>query len=96
VRQRLYSIEPPSGREHRRHHVRLPRTELVINLRAGEIKLWLYLSEPLCQQVSAELAKTRNAAAAFRLIKPLVWRAAETLRATITERHLPRQAAHHQ
>ena len=96
VRQRLYSIEPPSGREHRRHHVRLPRTELVINLRAGEIKLWLYLSEPLCQQVSAELAKTRNAAAAYRLIKPLVWRAAETLRATITERHLPRQAAHHQ
>jgi hypothetical protein len=91
VRQRLYSIEPPSGRDHRRHHVRLPRTELVINLRSGEIKLWLYLSEPLCQQVSAELAKTRNAAAAFRLIKPLVWRAAETLRATITERHLSRQ-----
>jgi hypothetical protein len=91
VRQRLYYIEPPGGRDHRRQHVRLASTELAINLRAGEIKLWLYLSEPLCQQVSAALAKTRNAATAFRLIKPLVQRAAEMLRVTITERHLPPQ-----
>jgi hypothetical protein len=61
----------------------------MIDLPGGEIKLWLYLSEPLCQQVSAELAKTRNPAAAFRLIKPLVHRATEVVRLTITERHLP-------
>lgn len=89
VRQRLYYIEPPNGREHRRHHHRHARTELLINLPRGDIKLWLYLSEPLCQQVSAELAKARNAAAAFRLVKPLVRRATEGLRTTITERHLP-------
>jgi hypothetical protein len=90
VRQRLYYVEPPSGRPyHRRHGVRLARTELMINLRSGEIKIWLYLNEPLCQKVSTELAKTRNPAAAFRLIKPLVHRASETLRATILERHLP-------
>jgi hypothetical protein len=77
VRQRLYYIEPPNGREHRRHHHRHARTELLINLPRGDIKLWLYLSEPLCQQVSAELAKARNAAAAFRLVKPLVRRATE-------------------
>jgi hypothetical protein len=90
VRQRLYYIEPPSGRDHHhRHRVRLARSELLINLRAGEIKAWLYLSEPLCQQVSAELSKTRNAAAAFRLIKPLVQRVAEMVRTTVVDRHLP-------
>jgi hypothetical protein len=91
LRQRLYYIEPPNGRQHvhHRHHGRVAHTELAINLRKGEIRLWLYLSERLCQHMSTELDKTRNAAAAFRLVKPLVQRAAHMLKAAILERHLP-------
>jgi hypothetical protein len=91
LRQRLYYIEPPNGRQHvhHRHHARLARTELAINLRKGHIRIWLYLSERLCQHISAELDKARNATAAFRLVKPLVQRAAHMLKAAIPERHLP-------
>jgi hypothetical protein len=89
IHQRLYYIEPPGGRQHLRHHVRLARAELMVNLRQGEIRIWLYLSERLCQQIAAELAKARNAPAAFRLIRPLVHRPAEMLRAVILQRHLP-------
>jgi hypothetical protein len=91
MRQRLYYIEPPNGRQHihHRHHARLARTELVINLRKGEIRIWLYLTERLCQHISAELGKTRNATTAFRLVKPLVQRAAHMLKAVILERHMP-------
>jgi hypothetical protein len=49
----------------------------------------LYLSERLCQHVSAELGKTRNPAAAFRLVKPLVRRAALMLKTVMLERHMP-------
>ena len=93
-RQRLYYIEPPGGahhrhRHHRHHrHARIARSELLINLAKGEIVLWLYLSEALCQQVSAQLAKG-HAVPAFRLVKPLVHRAAEMLRLTVLERKLP-------
>jgi hypothetical protein len=91
LRQRLYHIEPPHGRQyvHHRRHARLARTELLISLPKGEIQMWLFLSERLCQEISAELTKTHNAAAAFRLIKPLVHRAAHRLKAAILERHLP-------
>jgi hypothetical protein len=88
VHQRLYYIEPPGGRQHR-HHVRLARAELFINLPKGEIRIWLYLGERLCQQISTELAKTNNEAAAFRLVKKLLHRPAEMLRAAVLERHLP-------
>jgi hypothetical protein len=90
-RQRLYYIEPPGGPHHRhRHHrhSRIARSELLINLTKGEIILWLYLSEALCQQVSAQLAKGQ-AVPAFRLVKPLVHRAAEMVRLTVLERKLP-------
>ena len=82
VRQRLYYIEPPTGRQHvhQRHHARLARTELLINLRKSEIHIWLFLTERLCQQIATELSKSRNAAASFRLIKPLVHRVARKLR----------------
>jgi hypothetical protein len=91
LRQRLYYIEPPNGRQHvhHRHHARPARTELAINLRKGQIRVWLYLSERLCQHISAELGKTRGATAAFRLVKPLVLRAAHMLKAATLERHLP-------
>ncbi len=88
VGQRLYFLEPPGGRHHR-PHVRLARTEMAINLRAGEIRLWLYLSEPLCQQVSAELARGGNATGGFRLLRPLIHRATETLRSLLLHRRLP-------
>jgi hypothetical protein len=90
LRQRLYYIEPPGGgHHHQRLHIRLARSELMINLRTGEIRVWLYLSEPLCQQIAAEIGKTRNAATAFRMIKPLVHRAAELVRSVVLHRHLP-------
>ena len=91
LRQRLYYIEPANGRQHlhHRHHARLARTELLINLRKGEIRVWLYLSEHLCQQIATELGKPGNGAAAFRLVKPLVQRAAAMVRAALFERHLP-------
>jgi hypothetical protein len=91
VRQRLYYIEPPNSRQHvhHRHHARLAHSEMAINLRKGNIRIWLYLSERLCQQISAELDKARNATAAFRLVKPLVHRAAHLLKAAVLDRHLP-------
>jgi hypothetical protein len=88
VGQRLYRIEPPQGRRHHRH-VRPVRSELLINLQKGEIRLWLYLSEPLCQHVSAELAKGNNAAAAFTHLKPLLRRTTAALKMALHERHLP-------
>ena len=89
IHQRLYYIEPPGGRQHLLHHVRLARSELMINLRKGEIRVWLYLSERLCQQVSAELTKAHNVAGAVRLIKPLAHRPAQMLRSVLLQRHLP-------
>jgi hypothetical protein len=91
-RQRLYYVEQPSGPHHRHHrhhrHSRIARSELLINLAKGEIVLWLYLSEALCQQASAELAKG-HAVPAFRLIKPLLHRAAEMVRLSVVEQKLP-------
>ncbi|HTV90968.1 MAG TPA: hypothetical protein VME41_18295 [Stellaceae bacterium] len=91
VRQRLYYIEPPNGRQHlhHRHHTRRAHTELTINLRKGEIRLWLYVSERLCQQIAAALGQPGNPTAAFRLVQPLVRRAAGQLRAILAGRHLP-------
>ncbi|MDQ6674650.1 MAG: hypothetical protein M3069_28600 [Chloroflexota bacterium] len=90
LRQRLYYIEPPSGRLHQlRPHARLARSEVSINLRKGEIKLWLYLSEPLAQKVSGELAKSGSAATAYRLVQPLIRRAAELLKSALLVRRLP-------
>lgn len=89
IHQRLYYIEPPGGRQHLRLQVRLARAELMLNLRQGEIRVWLYLSERLCHQIAAELAKPNNVPAALRLIRPLVRRPAEMLRAVISQRRLP-------
>ena len=90
VGQRLYYLEPPGGRHHH-HHVRLAGTEMLINLPAGEVRLWLYLSEPLCQRISAELARAGNVAGAFRLLHPLIVRAAELVRSVLMRRHLPNE-----
>jgi len=91
VHQRLYYIEPPNGRQHthQRHHARLARTELLLNLRKSEIHIWLYVSERLCQQIATELGKSPTAGGTFRLLKPLVHRAARMLREVVLERHLP-------
>jgi hypothetical protein len=85
VNQRLYRIEPPTGRHHRVRHV---HSELVINLLRGEIRLWLYLSEPLCQRLCAELSKG-NAPAAFARVKRLLTRTTEALRMAVVHHHLP-------
>jgi hypothetical protein len=77
VNQRLYRIEPPSGR---RCHVRRAHSELLINLLRDEIRLWLYLSEPLCQRISSDLAKPDGAATAFRRLKRLLMRTTENLK----------------
>jgi hypothetical protein len=90
LRQRLYYIEPPSGRSgYVRPHARLARAEVSINLPKGEIRLWLYLSEPLAQKISTELGKSGNVAGAFRLVRPLVERAAAMLRSALLVRRMP-------
>ena len=90
LRQRLYYIEPPNGRMHGvRPHARLARSEVLLDLRRGEIKLWLYLSEPLAQKVSAEVAKSGSAANAFCLVQPLIGRAGELLKSALLVRRLP-------
>jgi len=90
LRQRLYYIEPPSGRPgYVRPHARLARAEVSMNLAKGEIRLWLYLSEPLAQKISTELAKPGNAATAFRLLRPLIERAGTTLRSVLLVRRMP-------
>jgi hypothetical protein len=90
LRQRLYYIEPPNGRARQtRTHPHLARTELAIDLPRGEIRLWLYISEPLVQRIALELGKSRNGATAFRLVRPLVVRAADMLRSALLMRHLP-------
>lgn len=87
VNQRLYRIEPEHGR--RLHHVRRVHSELLINLPRGEIRLWLYLSEPLCQRIAADLAKGDNGAAAFRHVKRLLMRTTEAVKMSSAHRHLP-------
>jgi hypothetical protein len=85
IGQRLYRIELPSPRVPGQASQAL----LLINLRTAEIRAWLYLSEPHCQQVSAELAKGRNLSAAIALIKPLVGRLADSVWTAIRTRKLP-------
>jgi hypothetical protein len=87
VNQRLYRIHPPQGRHH--HHAHRIHSELLINLLRGEIRLWVYLSEPLCQRISADLAKANNAAAAFKHVKRLLTRTTEALKLAVVHRHLP-------
>lgn len=87
VNQRLYRIHPPAGRRH--HHARPIHSELLINILRGEIRLWLYLSEPLCQRISMDLAKGNNAAAAFKRLKHLIVRTSEALKLAISHHHLP-------
>jgi hypothetical protein len=62
-----------------------------INLTRGEIRLWLYLSEPLCQRISADLGKSHNAVAAFAHLKPLIRRTAETIKMAGMHHHLSRR-----
>jgi hypothetical protein len=87
VGQRLYRIHPPGGRHH--HHVRPIHSELLINLLRGEIRIWLYLSEPLCQRIAADLSKGTNVVAAFKRLKPLIRRTGEALKLAISHHHLP-------
>ena len=87
VNQRLYRIEPPASRRH--HHGHPIHSELLINVPRGEIRMWLYLSEPLCQQIAADLAKGTNAAAAFKRLKHLLRRTTEALKLAVVHRHLP-------
>jgi hypothetical protein len=87
VNQRVYRLEPLTGGRH--HHVRGVHTEVSINLQRGEIRLWLYLSEPLCQRIAAELSKGANTAVAFRRLKRLLARATEAVAMAHVHKHLP-------
>ena len=87
VNQRLYRIEPHHHRHH--PHVRSVHSELSINLLRGEIRLWLYLSEPMCQRIAADLSKTHHAALAFAHLKRLLRRSTHALRNAAAHRHLP-------
>jgi hypothetical protein len=91
VNQRLYRIEPTERRHHHHHRPRSIRSEMSINLQRGEIRLWLYLSEPLCQRIAADLGKGANAAAAFAHIKHMVHRLVESLKATGVHHRLSRR-----
>lgn len=90
VNQRLYRIEPATAHHHRHHHhMRHVHSELLVNLQRGEIRLWLYLSEPLCQRIATDLGKPNNFSAAFARIKPLLARTTEALKTVAIHRHLP-------
>ncbi len=86
VNQRLYRIEPPPGRH---HHIRRIHSEILINLQRGEIRLWLYLNEPLCQRIATDLGKGNNPGAAFKRLKSLLLRSTEAFKLAIAHRHLP-------
>jgi hypothetical protein len=88
VNQRLYRIEP---QHHHRHHphMRSVHSELSINLLRGEIRLWLYLSEPMCQRIAADLSKGSHAALAFAHVKRLLRRTTHGVRTAAAHRHLP-------
>jgi hypothetical protein len=86
VNQRLYRIEPHHGRRHQ--HGRPVHSEILINLLRGEIRLWFYLSEPLCQRVSLDLQKPKNVLAAFAHMKPLLRRTMESVKTAGMHHHL--------
>jgi hypothetical protein len=86
VNQRLYRIEPHHGRRHQ--HGRPVHSEILVNLMRGEIRLWFYLSEPLCQRVSLDLQKPKNVLAAFAHMKPLLRRTMESLKTAGMHHHL--------
>jgi hypothetical protein len=89
LRQRLYYIEPPHGRQHLHSHARLARSEVSLNLRKGEIKIWLFLSESLAQKISATLGKPTGVTNAYRLVEPMVGRASHLLKSALLMRRLP-------
>jgi hypothetical protein len=74
IGQRLYRIELPMSRR----PIRGSTTFLKLNIQTGEVRMWLYLSEPHCQQLAAELTKGRYTPA-FALVKPLISRIANAL-----------------
>ena len=84
VNQRLYRLHPPAGRH---HHVRHLHSELLINLPRGEIRLWLFLSEPLCQRIATDLTKSNTPDAVLRRLKPLLARATHALKNTTAHHH---------
>jgi hypothetical protein len=86
VNQRLYRIEPPPGHH---PHVHRSHTQLSINLVRAEIRFWLYLNEPLCQRVAADLSKGHHAAAAFAHLRHRIDRTAEVLKTAMQHHHLP-------
>ena len=86
VNQRLYRIEPPPGH---RHHVHRSHTQLAINLVRGEIRFWLYLSEPLCQQIVLDLNKGSHAVTAFAHLKRRIERTVHSLKTAMQHHHLP-------
>jgi hypothetical protein len=88
VNQRLYRVEPADGRPRHHHRPRSVHSELLINLQRGEIRLWLYLSEPLCQRIAADLGKGTNGAAAFANIKRLIARTTDSLKTAGVHHHL--------
>jgi len=88
VNQRLYRIEPPHG--HRHHHVHPTRTELSFNLLRGEIRFWLFLSEPVCQRVVADLAKANGPTLVFGHLKQRIDRLAESVKTAMLHHHMPR------
>lgn len=62
-------------------------SELLINLPRGEIRIWLYLSEPLCQRISSDLAKGKRPEAAFRRLKHLLTRMAHAFKDAVAHHH---------
>lgn len=88
VNQGLYRIEPATGHHHH-HHVRGVHSELALNLQRGDIRVWIYFSEPLCQQICADLTKAKDAAGAFRRVKHLIARAIEPLQQVHHNHRIP-------
>ena len=61
---------------------------MLINLLRGEIRLWFYVSEPLCQRIVADLGKTNNVVAALAQLKPILRRTVDSLKTAALHPHL--------
>jgi hypothetical protein len=65
------------------------RSELIINLLRGQIRIWLHLSKPLCLRIAPDLIKANHAAPVLAELKESLQQSTHTLRTVAVHRHLP-------
>ena len=86
LHQRLYRVHPGDTRQRRRRH---SHSEVLINLQRGEIRLWLYLSEDLCQRLCGMLARGVHAGPPFTRVHALLRRTTHGIGVAALHHQLP-------